>query len=325
MVHEVRRIDGRRRTELELLADSATLVDGVRPISEQALLNLDAEHPGQQLHVLALAGADRNTADDADEPDHADDADDTVIGYAQLDRGDGATELVVHPEHRRQGVATALLQALRAETDSVEPRIWAHGFIDAAQAFASARGLRVVRELWQMTLQVTQAPEPAQSSLPPGFVVRPFTVADLDDWLAVNARAFTTHPEQGRITAPDVRDRMAQPWFDPQGFLLVRDKGAGGAGEADGAGTNGRLAAYHWTKIDPSEQPPTGEVYVVGIDPDYQGRGLARPVTAIGLQHLISQGVDRITLYVEGDNERAIATYLGAGFERTALDVMLAG
>ncbi len=316
MVHIARRIDGRRRTELELLADSATLVDGVRPISEQALLNLDADHPGQQLHVLALAGADRNKAD---EPD---DADAMVIGYAQLDRGDGATELVVHPEHRRQGVATALLQALREETASVAPRIWAHGFIDAAQAFASARGLRVVRELWQMTLRVTQAPEPAQSSLPPGFVVRPFTVADLDDWLAVNARAFATHPEQGRITAPDVRDRMAQPWFDPQGFLLVRDASAG---EADGAGTNGRLAAYHWTKIDPSEQPPTGEVYVVGIDPDYQGRGLARPVTALGLEHLISQGVDRITLYVEGDNERAIATYLGAGFERTALDVMLAG
>lgn len=301
-VDESQRIGDRWLAPCRDLIEAAAGADAVRPVSEQGLLNLDPRATGVR-HLLAH-----------DEGE--------LAGYAQLDEASGGAELVVHPAHRRRGAGTALLRAVEHAAGPDRARVWAHGFVPAARAFAQARDLRVVRELWQMTLPLTSASEP-DVALAEGFTVRPFTEADLDEWVAVNARAFASHPEQGRVNAADVRDRMAQPWFDADGFLLVHETSPDGTAGPDGS-ARGRLAAYHWTKIDPGEQPPTGEVYVVGIDPAYQGRGLARSVTGLGLAHLIGRGVERITLYVDGDNERAIATYRAAGFERTALDVVLA-
>ena len=63
---------------------------------------------------------------------------------------------------------------------------------------------------------------------------------------------------------------------------------------------------------------------VIGVDPDYQGRGLGVTTTLLGLRHLRARGVQTVTLYVDGDNEAAIATYHRLGFERSAVDVMYA-
>ena len=147
--------------------------------------------------------------------------------------------------------------------------------------------------------------------LPEGFVARPFDGSDdqARAWLDVNAAAFVHHPEQGRMTLADLQARMAESWFDPAGLLLVFEKGTG------------RLAASHWTKIaEPTSG--VGEVYVVGVDPDFQGRGLGGYATALGLAHLRDAGASSVELYVEGDNEPAKATYTRRGFVRAAHDVM---
>jgi mycothiol synthase len=67
-----------------------------------------------------------------------------------------------------------------------------------------------------------------------------------------------------------------------------------------------------------------GEVYVVGVAPDFQGRGLAKPLTLAGLQHLRDEGLTTVILYVDGDNDAAVRTYSGLGFTRRALDVQYA-
>jgi mycothiol synthase len=130
-------------------------------------------------------------------------------------------------------------------------------------------------------------------------------------WLAVNARAFAHHPEQGSWTATDLAEREEAPWFDPEGFLLAE--------------VDDRLAGFHWTKQHGSvEGRALGEIYVLGVDPDFQGHGLGGLLTLAGLHHLQARGIDDVMLYVEGDNTPAIATYRHFGFERYALDVMYA-
>jgi len=70
--------------------------------------------------------------------------------------------------------------------------------------------------------------------------------------------------------------------------------------------------------------PTSGEVYVVGVDPAYQGQGLGTVTTLVGLHHLRNRGLASASLYVEGDNAPALATYHRLGFERSAVDVMYA-
>ena len=130
---------------------------------------------------------------------------------------------------------------------------------------------------------------------------------DEDAWLHVNARAFAAHPEQGSLTADDLAQRMAEPWFDPSGFFLAE------------AGPT--LLGFHWTKRHPGG---LGEVYVLGVDPDAGGGGLGKALLDTGLAHLQRQGDTGVELYVEGDHERAVALYVGRGFTRASRDVMYA-
>ncbi|WP_196250813.1 mycothiol synthase [Cellulomonas sp. JZ18] len=281
---------------------ASAAADGVAPLSEQPLLWL-TEPEAPVVHLLARTG------------------DDALVGYAQLDVGTTtrvSAEVVVHPAHRRRGVAATLLARAQEETAAVPGRrlsVWAHGDVPAARAAARAAGLVVVRELLRMRVDLEAHP-PADAVLPPGVTVRTFVPGqDEEAWRRVNARAFAHHPEQGRMTSADLRAREAEPWFDPAGFLLAEREG--------------QLLGSVWTKVHPRGEAPdagpeeeVGEIYVVGVDPDAQGLGLGRALTALGLAHLRDRGLRTAILYTGAENTVAVHTYERAGFTRAAVDVM---
>ena len=303
-------------TRVRALQAAATAADGVGPLSEQTLLSLAAPS-GRVRHLLGYAGEE-------------------LTGYAQLDdpsRTDTSGELVVDPDARRRGTGRALVDAVLAAAP--EARLWAHGRLPAARALAASAGLEAVRELHKMARPLGEADlDPGASALPAGFTARAFVPGqDEQAWLATNAAAFAHHPEQGRLVLADLEERMAQPWFDAEGFILVEAD----ATVLDPAGISPMgeipapdIAAFHWTKVDPGQQSSldpartAGEVYVVGVHPAYQGRGLGRPVTALGLAHLAGLGLPEVVLYVDGDNTAAIRTYTALGFHSMMVDVMYA-
>ena len=281
------------------LARAAEHVDQVAPLSEQPLLRLlDAEAPTTHLMVRA--------ADD-------------LAGYAQVDRGAPGTasaELVVHPFARHHGVGTALLEHALELMDA-EGRVlsvWAHGDLPAARSLAARTGLVVVRELWKMHRELGAADGRASASLAPGVSLRAFRPGEDDAaWLAVNARAFASHPEQGRLTQTDLAARVAEPWFDAGSFLLAE--------------RDGELVGFCWLKVpadQPQDAPRVGEIYALGVDPSAQGLRLGTALTAAGLDRLREVGVEVVELYTEGDNTVAIRTYTGAGFTRATVDVQMA-
>lgn len=215
-----------------------------------------------------------------------------VAGYAQTDRH--SAELAVHPSARRRGIGAALLTAVK--TDDPTAAVWAHGNLPAAQALAKRSGLKATRELLYMTAPLTPRQIP---SAPAGVTVATYTDDDAEDWLAVNAAAFADHPEQGRLTIADLNERTRQPWFDANNFWLARDDG-------------GELLAYMWVKREPDST--MAEIYVLGVSPAAQGRGLGRYLTELSLAHMSDAGVTTMDLYVEGDNHPALATYRAFGF-----------
>jgi mycothiol synthase len=296
-------VPGQARAVLAL-AESDT--DPQRALSEQTLLVLRRAVGGSPTEGVRhlLAYDDRSP--------------EALVGYAQVveDEEGGSAEVLVHPEHRRRGHGTALMESLLSAAPRV--RVWAHGDGEAARGLAGRLGLMTVRDLWQMSRPLSgDGAELPEARLPQGFSARTFEVgADEQRWLAVNATAFASHPEQGRVTRQDLDERIAESWFDASGFILVDDL----RGEPVEGAAAFPLAAFHWTKVVPGED--SGEVYVVGVDPAYQGLGLGRAVTVLGLEHLRDRGLSEATLYVDGDNVAAVATYSRLGFHRTMVDVM---
>jgi mycothiol synthase len=281
--------------ELGAVIAAARDADGVDPWSEHARLH--AARGGGTNLVVRLGSR--------------------IAGFAHLDQEDGAGtgEVVVDPALRRQGAGTALLQGLAQAAAPTGLRVWAHGRLPAAEALAIRLGLAEVRELRQLHRALTgpDVEQPPDAGLPAEFRLRSFRVGeDEQAWLQVNARAFAGHPEQGGWTIDDLRDREGTDWFDADGFLL-----------AEVVAEPGRIAGFHWTKQHARPGgPPLGEVYVVGLDPAYQGRGLGSVMTLAGLRYLRSRGLDEVILYVDGDNSAARATYARLGFTTSLVDVM---
>lgn len=203
-------------------------------------------------------------------------------------------DLAVAPTSRRQGLGRRLAELACAEPG--ELTAWSHTDHPAAAGLAAHLGFDRTRALWVMRRRVV-VPLPTAEA-PPGVTIRDFGSADTEAVLEVNAAAFAHHPEQGELDLAGLEERMAESWFDPAGLLLAVDD-------------DGRLLGFHWTK---QHDAHTGEVYVVGIAPAAQGRGLGRVLTLAGLHHLASRGVDEVILYVESDNESALRLYAGIGF-----------
>jgi mycothiol synthase len=271
---------------LRRVVEAATAADGRAPLNEAALLHL--RHRGLEGSTLLVC-------------------DDPALGFAWVHGEPAAPEidLVVAPKHRGAGVGSALAAAA-AEAAPGPATAWSHGNHPAAAALAARHGFDRVRDLWVMR-------RPLDVDLPPlweldGVAVRPFRPGqDEDAFLALNAAAFAHHPEQGDLTRADLEERMAEPWFDPEGFFLAVTTDTSVTGEAD------EVVGFHWTKVH-DERPPYGEVYVVGVSPRAQGGGLGRLLTLTGLHHLAARGLPEVILYVEADNHPAIAVYTRLGF-----------
>lgn len=297
---------------VQQLVYAAADADGVHPLSEHVVLHLryGGDAPATNLLLRTASGE--------------------LVGYAHLDTTDlvagPSAELVVHPAWRRRGLGRMLVRAL-VEAAGDRLRLWAHGELAAAQLMAEHLGFGRIRALWQMRRSLF-APLEAPV-LAAGVRVRTFVPGDDDErWLALNARAFADHPEQGGWTIQDLHRRQHEPWFDPSGFFLAE--------------RDGELVGFHWTKVhggsdhvhddadhgpvDTADHghPPIGEVYVVGVDAAARAHGLGRALTLIGLRHLRGLGLEEAMLYVDESNTAAIRLYTSLGFVRWHTDVLFA-
>jgi mycothiol synthase len=271
---------------LRLLAD-VEAVDQVPALNEAALLQLRRRHPTTE-HLLVRE-------------------DEELVGYAQLESGSlwSAGQLAVSPDHRREGIGSQLLQRLITES-STPLRVWAMGDTPAAQALARRAGMIRKRELLIMKRRLdSELPEPVT---PVGVQIRTFAPGqDEHEWLQVNAAAFAQHPEQALIDLEDLEDRMAEPWFDPNGFFVATREGV--------------MIGFHWTK---QHQDQIGEVYVLGVAPEAAGQGLGKALLLTGLRSLQQRGSKLAMLYVEANHRTAVELYLTYGFATASRDVMYA-
>jgi mycothiol synthase len=270
----------------------AEAADGHPPVDEHRWL--DMAQGGRAAYAGLVAW----------EPGH-----DHPVAYAQVSRGlhSWALDLVIDPHHRYDAL-TIGPEMLHAALDVVKGdggghvHWWVHQPAGAHDAMAATAGLSRGRDLLQL-----RRPLPLEGVAPVTIPLRPFVPGqDEAAWLEVNNRAFSWHPEQGGWDVETLLAREREPWFDPAGFLLHE--------------RDGRLAGSCWTKVHADHDPPLGEIYVVGVDPDFQGLGLGRDLVVAGLGWLADRGLRHGMLYVDADNAPAVGLYQRLGFRTDHVD-----
>ena len=126
----------------------------------------------------------------------------------------------------------------------------------------------------------------------------------------VNNRAFAGHPEQGEWSEADLMRRTSLAWFDAPGVRT--------------AWIDRRMVAFHWTKVHEAPAPDggaLGEIYVLAVDPAFNGLGLGRAIAIDGLHYLAHQRqATRAILYVDSANVAAANLYRGLGFSTEHTD-----
>lgn len=230
--------------------------------------------------------------------------DGVVCGYVSPRHED----LTVHPEFRRRGHGRRLFAAaleLGAAAGLDEIRLYVP-LTGPGQQFARAMGMVYLSSLWRLCLPAgTAVPVPA---LPAGVVSRTF-----GDWLPLPRfvdllnTAFVDHPGPISWTLGQLEFHHSRPDFDPTSILL-----ASPADRPEDPIAFVRIALGPPEGDDPA---PVGEVRIVGVMPEWRGRGLGRELLRWGVAELRNRGAGPIQLSVEAENELALGLYRRTGFE----------
>ena len=301
MITRYSHLDADQQSKVLALIASATDVDGIPPVAEHVLLHLRHGGDKEDFHLLAEEAGE-------------------VLGYAHLDLTDQvegpSAEIVVSPKHRGKGIGDKLIESVKSHAGR-NLRLWSHGDLPGAKNLAEKNGLKHSRTVIQMRRSLAD-PIP---EIDPKVPIRSFLPGiDNENWLVVNNAAFHGHPEQSNWSERDLSVRTREDWFNPTGFLIAE--------------IEGELAGFCWTKVhgghthkhsdgeSEHDHDPIGEIYIMGVSPKYQGRGIGKAVTIAGLKHLRYEGIFSAMLYVDADNASAINLYTSLGFKEWGRDVL---
>lgn len=219
----------------------------------------------------------------------------SLLGWAHLLRSAGPggrwTVDVLTGTPPDAAVVTALLLEARGHTKGNAAEWWVRpttaGVLPQVH---SAVDLIPGRRILRMERSLDDLP-PTDSSLGLQKVEPDRADGSLAAAVAVNNAAFAGHVDRANATDDGVR-----AWLSRAPDLFLAPEGAG----------------FVWLK---ALRGGRGEVYVLGVHPDHQGKGLGRQLLIAGLHYLASElGAEVAVLHVDESDHRAVALYERNGF-----------
>jgi mycothiol synthase len=239
-----------------------------------------------------------------------------VVGYidvrSELGIGRAVLDCLVHPEHRRRSLATELFQRASRRAREAGARV-AH--VNVAEDNVAAKGLLtklgfgLVRRFLELRRDLSGAHLPAGEQ--GALAGRHLQPGEEDKLAEIQNRSFAGSWGYNPTAVEEIVYRLGLPGRSPQDVILI--------GEGD------RPVGYCWTEIDPAETAAMGArkggIYMLGVDPDYRGRGIGKRALLAGLAHLKSKGIDVAKLTVDSQNAAACALYESGGFKISSTSV----
>ena len=216
---------------------------------------------------------------------------------------------VVEPDRRRDGIGRRLIElGLTMEASRRRRELFMGTVPEQTEgtAFLGAMGFTFHSTVWDLDLPPDRSvPQPAW---PREIVARPFDrTRDVETLPPVVNAAFADHPTPIVMEEEMFRASLDDPNILDDDAIVLEERGTGeivGFCLLDVRRVDGRITSEH------------GEIAMVGVRPDRQGRGLGRQLLRAGAAYLRGIGVPKVGLAVNGRNEAALGLYESEGYVR---------
>ena len=249
-------------------------------------------HPGKNLFVAEQGGKLIGYFSVFQEPE---------IGRALLD-------IAVHHSRRRKGIGTKLFdgavrQAGRAGLDVAQACISEHN--KAAQKMMSGLEMKYILNHIGFQLDLTAIKIPDVTS--GDYIIRHLRPGEEYQLTALQNLAFSGAWGFNPNTTEEIVYRVHLSSCTPEDILMAY------RGE--------QPIGYCWTRIQVDEistpNTRTGEIHMIGVDPDFRQKGLGRNMLLSGLHHLKGKGLAKVELTADGEDPVPRGLYEPVGFKET--------
>ncbi len=217
-----------------------------------------------------------------------------LVGLARLlEYDEGEICVLVHPNHRRQGVGRKLIQEVllwSVSQGKTSVLLVQEGEAQEGEAFAKAVGGEYTVSEYEM--EYTGA-VPQPTSHTPSIILRSASESDMETLITINAQAFGDTQEVSRLS-------IAKWMAHTEMRFYV------------GTIENTSIGCLRVT-FDSHTQ--TAYINSFGVLPEVQGRGYGRQILTQVVCALKSEGCYTIRLEVETENRNALGLYRSCGFE----------
>ncbi len=231
-----------------------------------------------------------------------------MVGYIDVAPELGIGRVIlncwVQPEHRRQGLATKLLGYATHRAKELGAKV-AHVNIPqdniVAKSVLSKLGFRLVRCFLELRLDTTKVrwQDIDQTALQCRYLQR----GEEDRLTQIQNRSFAGTWGYNPNTVEEIIYRTNLSNCSPEDIVLAYD--------------GDKPIGYCWTRITygAATDERKGQVFMLGVDPDYRGKGVGKGVLLAGLSYLKSKGLRVAELTVDSRNKAACVLYRSVGFE----------
>lgn len=211
-------------------------------------------------------------------------------------------DCLVHPEHRRTGLAKRLLEPATRRARELRATM-IHVSVpeknSTAREVLSRLGFSVVRQFLEMSLSLSNLKPLDPSSNE--FVLRHLhrgeegILANLQNLCFAGTWGFNPN------TPEEIAYSLSLSSASAEDVVLAYD--------------GDRPAGYCWTKNNCEKEAAKGRILMLGVDHDYRDKGIGKLTLETGLSYLKDKGVRVVELTVDSENQPACSLYRAASFK----------
>jgi mycothiol synthase len=233
-----------------------------------------------------------------------------IIGYVSLTPelriGRVLLDGLIHPRYRRKRAATKLFSCAMQRAKEFGAKVIQVSIPEtnvAAKSLMSSLDFRFIRRFLELKLAICSTHLPDVN--PSGFVIRKLRLDEEDKLTEIQNRSFVGTWGFNPNTTEEIVYRISLSGSLPENVMMAYE--------------GCKPIAYCWAKVNSEENALTGknrgEIHMMGVDPDYRGKGIGKEILLTALAHLKSNGIELVQLTVDSENHAARSLYASVGFE----------